>query len=552
MKDLKYIKLYEAFESNKLTKTVAYLKGEDKKKFLSKLKQVCDAIDFPYSKLTDEYFEYLPFKAALEKNFKISVDTYACTAKSEDLFGSAGIPGERCKNGKILRTWGKKSREVTCSVCNGTGIKPKSISGEIGLIKFWFNQNGEYAALTACDGVARDSSKNMGKFSRNIEDYDIVKNINTLKDTSLLQTGDIVSVRLVYGKKDTVCYCWRVGINLYLLQDVSAGGYPADNWRDVGTKYSYAIGNGSLSGKLLALKQPAKDPSKALSPYDLNTGISVDDGKIRQIPVDIRNELKNANFAIVFDFAKIKSADFYKKSRKVLSRTNLKAGSKLDPLMSDDNIKKRNIEKYINEIAKSLDISTDITNCKKLTLRSFGSRNSLFLLLYQNINILSQLSLISDTYYALLSTNNNDTKEDIAKELKIYAENIFKSSSKISRDTANTLRSIEHMLAESRDVKGLELYRLCNQLSFSIEEMIKRSEVECIEDFEILIQKLQSIKLIIRSYKYNLSNVENYYIDQIRRSNPVESIRLISRDYSYGRTGYVEGLKRVIKIVERM
>ena len=38
-----------------------------KDSFLKEVKQICDEMDFPYSKLSDEYFEYLPFNNALKK-----------------------------------------------------------------------------------------------------------------------------------------------------------------------------------------------------------------------------------------------------------------------------------------------------------------------------------------------------------------------------------------------------------------------------------------------------------------------------------------------------
>ena len=64
---MKYLKLYEAFESNILSKTLKYLSKGSKDSFLKEVEQICDEMDFPYSKLSDEYFEYLPFNNALKK-----------------------------------------------------------------------------------------------------------------------------------------------------------------------------------------------------------------------------------------------------------------------------------------------------------------------------------------------------------------------------------------------------------------------------------------------------------------------------------------------------
>ena len=51
MSKLQYIKLFEAFESVKLTKTLGYIEDKTQKKtFLDRLKRICNSIDFPYSK----------------------------------------------------------------------------------------------------------------------------------------------------------------------------------------------------------------------------------------------------------------------------------------------------------------------------------------------------------------------------------------------------------------------------------------------------------------------------------------------------------------------
>ena len=76
-----------------------------KSNFLKDLKSIADRIDFPYSKYSDKYFEYLPFKKALSLNQ--NVEDQACNATSKQAFGStAGIEGEVCTEGRIKRNWG--------------------------------------------------------------------------------------------------------------------------------------------------------------------------------------------------------------------------------------------------------------------------------------------------------------------------------------------------------------------------------------------------------------------------------------------------------------
>jgi hypothetical protein len=74
--------------------------------------------------LSDEFFDYLPFNAALRKADIITDEP--CDAKGIDsVERQYVIEGEDCQGGKVKRKWGDGIRTITCSVCNGTGVKPK-------------------------------------------------------------------------------------------------------------------------------------------------------------------------------------------------------------------------------------------------------------------------------------------------------------------------------------------------------------------------------------------------------------------------------------------
>ena len=63
MKELKYIQLYEAFESSKLSKTLKFINKEYRSRFLQDIKSICNSKNFPLSEISDDLFEYLPYKA---------------------------------------------------------------------------------------------------------------------------------------------------------------------------------------------------------------------------------------------------------------------------------------------------------------------------------------------------------------------------------------------------------------------------------------------------------------------------------------------------------
>ena len=107
MKKLKYLKLFEAFESTKLSKTLGFIDSRSRKDFLYLLDYISSNLDFPKSEFSDDLFEYLPFNKALRKNAELKKDV-----KIPCDYESPWIPGEFCKKGKVKRTWGSHTRII--------------------------------------------------------------------------------------------------------------------------------------------------------------------------------------------------------------------------------------------------------------------------------------------------------------------------------------------------------------------------------------------------------------------------------------------------------
>ena len=148
MRQLKYIKLFEAFDSIQISKTLKFVKKEDKPEFMKALKSITKGIDAPLSALNDKNFQYLPYKKAIA--IKTDSDKVKCS----------NCNGE----GKISKTWGSSIRRVNCPTCNGAGLvdpKPK-----LKYFKFWFNSDGSFIGTTAIDGLYHISKKDVKNFDK--------------------------------------------------------------------------------------------------------------------------------------------------------------------------------------------------------------------------------------------------------------------------------------------------------------------------------------------------------------------------------------------------
>ena len=87
MKNLKYISLFEAFESNLLSNTFKMVNPSEKNKFKSVLENICGKLNFPMSSLSDDLFIY---EDTFNRALRLTVSDEACDNESDT------IPGEKC------------------------------------------------------------------------------------------------------------------------------------------------------------------------------------------------------------------------------------------------------------------------------------------------------------------------------------------------------------------------------------------------------------------------------------------------------------------------
>lgn len=508
MRKLKYIKLFEAFDSRVLSKTLGYVNEESKKSFIKLIRYICNTIDFPMSDLSDEYFEYLPFNAALNKN--ITSEGTPCTAKSSDIFGKYGIEGETCHDGRIKRRWGERTREVACPACGGTGFKPKKSNVE--LVKFWFTADGEFITTSAVDGVIRPnfSSQVGGAISfDNLEHGE--KYLMRLRSI----TEDFIE-GTIYKKNGSV----------YFIQNVHNGDHPTDaGWRKYG-RFSWNISGGRhYIEPILAVSTPDADKVDA---YSWNVGLVFNSNSLLSNGKNIKNSIHNANFAIILDYEKLKNKEFQKKSATQVSRKEIKKHSLLDPEQSSENIKKKNIERYIETIIKNTNITDNIANCNKVISRVLTYNSSIYIIVITDI--ISELQVILRKYLDILDPNSDDdVKKIYAIDINNKIAEISKRNMGISNKIRTNIKKLKELLLENRPPHYdlyIEMIDKIDEISLALNKSIKEYNVKTIEDFEIIFQKTKIAKDIIKSDRYKLSTFFDYFTSYISQG-------YIDRAYSF-------------------
>jgi hypothetical protein len=544
MKNLKYIQIFEAFESKILSKTLGYIETNDRNTFMDRLKKLCKSIDFPLSKMSDEYFEYLPFKSALARAAMTGDEPCEATSKSE--FPDYAVAGENCTNGKIKRQWGARTRDVVCPVCGGSGVKPKR--SEVKLVKFWFTAEGKYIANTLVDGITRAGRGTGGsKFSTKLSDYTVGRSISSLSD---LRGGEMAS--MIIGGDEVIAYIFKEGNRYYAIQNSKSGSSPSsNNWKNYG-RYSWALGGGEYSDlKLLTPKVKTKEVEE-VDPYTWNTGIEFGYGGIRaNTSQDVKTQIKDAHFGIVFDFGKLKKSEFETTQDTRVSREERKEGSKLDPSQSDEEIKKKNIERYVNLLSQKLDISADIANCNRLVTRSLGHKGALYIV--YGTNIYSNLGSIIDYYIKFMSATTDRDKKMYAEEITDRTNDLFKSGMRRADVASETIKNIKARLKSgNRDEKYFQVLDMTQKLSDAIYDNIKNYQINDIEDLEVVAQKISSIRNVLKSDRYGLSRYFGNTIEYISSGREDRAYSHMTDNYYTNVDEILEKLPRIITVISKI
>lgn len=551
---MRYLKLFEAFESTILSRTLSFIKDEESKnQFMTALNKICATIDYPKSELKDDYFQYLSFYPALKLSAKTGDEP--CDATSYDSYPEYAVDGAKCKDGKVLRKWGSRTREAQCVVCRGTGVKPKS--PEVKLIKFWFSTEGKFITTTAVDGVIRNSTttSSKGSFSKNYSDYRVV---STTRDSTILTTGMIVRARI--NGVNTICYIIEDRNRYpYAIQDIHGGStpdsVPASEWQKFGSR-SWHLSNGEYRGEIEILEPLRKveveeEVNVESDPYTWNVCLNLSRTPSRtnfQIDnyADVQERIKDANFAIVLDFGKLKQSDFKTTQSTKTEREESKEGALA--LQKPEDIKAANIERYIKTLSDKIASGDELTKVTRIIPRLMGGRN-IILYLYSGRN-LSTIDTLATRLYRFMADDND--KEYYAREIVQTIKSNYKTSLAISSKLNITIEELRKLLQKGGKESHLKLFDKMMEVSTKINEKVFSTEVKSIEDIEYIYQKLITIKNILNSNR-NESHRLRTFTERLTDSYySVDRIydRLVDIEEDYI-PHIIEGLESVGRFTER-
>lgn len=408
---MKYLKLFEAFESNIMSKTLKYLSKDGKERFFQLMKAFSEKYDYPFSKLNDDFFEYLPYASALKKYISSVAKTVDCKAKSEELLDSdVAVPGDVCTGGKIKRKWGEGSRSVECTKCNGTGKITVDEAPELPdgyeLTKIWLDDEGNIVDITYTDGKpTKTDTQSVSKLKE--DSLVLVGKVDKLSD---LSSGDII--KLEYDDSEALGYFYKSGGRSFFISNTNRFDDNNDDikpnsndWRKLGNcSWILSYDGDKYYEKIYKYNSVYKTDVDHFV-YNKKASKAKSGWYVKKEDAVTFNELKKAKFAIIFDVGKAIKSEYEKTSTKVARRTEYKTGALA--FKKPEDIKKENLDRIIGKLS-SKNVKgklSDLQSLDNYIFRILGGKNILFRLLTKGT---SDLEKVIDSFFKLLENVKPD------------------------------------------------------------------------------------------------------------------------------------------------
>jgi hypothetical protein len=538
---MRYLKLYEAFSSNTLSKLYKYLKKKNaSNKSLNQFKEdmgvIAKSFDIPMDKISDEDVSYISRRKAL-------------TLRSE----------------------------------------AKNDSG-IWAIKFWFDKDGEYIGTSgtgnakfATSNVPSPSSYNSKPYSK--AQWDKIKKSMTFgfpktgylipvlhDEYDQLKTGDEV-IGCLCDPEEYDDYpesrvdrliCGKIFLDgngqVYFIHDddVAEGSeprnrpseeYPDIEWGD----YSWSIASSDKNPggdhfnlhKVIKSDTPISyyieksDNEDSNNPFEFNLSLEeIEDNKLILSDwsgnIDEKNKIeKEADFAVILYVDGILSRGLKSKSATSEERKETRKGA--IALMSDEDFKQANIEKYLNQLVEKIGItpeSVELKNLQKVaaTIMSTGISDSyaLFSVMSRDYRAIYNLA---DQLKRLISSVSLQNPEMIKF---VYNEflNDYRRSKKNASYAYKSKKASMDMLKEREYLKPL--YDSILRISNKISKGIVSKEITRGEDLKKILYKLESIESMMRDDDFELSRQFREFSENVRYG-------VSDSDMVIGRLGNMDG-----------
>lgn len=488
---MKYLKLFEAFESSVLTNTIKFIskkvKDDDVNIFKNQLNSLMKNLDIPISKINENDIEYLPTKKAL----KIENDG---------------------------------------PVKNETGVY---------CIKYWFSLEKGYLGRTGVGNLKTEYKKySIDTNGRNKKFDD--RQLNKIKNELDIKTGLLIPVTNyedlstgqdiigIFENDDCDTHhlslgkIYREGDRIFGLNNTSEGSTPdeSDDWYEMGFEYAWSLGSTYSPGndhRKLHLWINDDKPLRYRDDEDVDD-IDEEEKKLYgfNLPLEINNSrcalqewdrynhttirfIEESNFAIIIYLDRLLSEE--KVSTKKIERTESRKSA--TALMNNEEIKRENINRYINKLITKYGITAEKQDFSKISkiVNTLMCDKFILIRIYHDSSCTNVLRSLSSSLYNIIDSPVSDKIYYFDRLVSFYKDRRRQSQSNIEKYTGRL-----PIINDSGEEQVIKIINKLLELGQKMNNYITKANIENIEDLLGIAYKLKSIADVINDDRFMLPN----------------------------------------------
>jgi hypothetical protein len=522
---MKYLKLFEGFESNRISAILSFLNKKLNKsnadKFLGDLTRLARKYDFPLSTLSDKEIHYLTVNKALQVK--------------EEAMNPTGI--------YAIKYWFSIEKGYLCQ----TGVGNKEM-------KF-----GNYEQFIS-SGESELTKDHLDYLTR---EYNL-KGVIKPYDFDSLQSGDKVVMvcndyfdgdnsDLVYGE----IYYDDEHNHFFFFNNSIEGTTPYNGYMLPGYRYSWSLGRPGdensdhcmihkiiVDNKPLRFNDDILDEENLESVWDFNLPLR------NNPPVELEtwqskyNETfklaKEANFAIVLYLDDVLVKDI---SREEISKERKDSRKDALALMNNEDIKRENVKRYLEKLFDKLGIEKDKQDLKNLNsvVKSTILGEFFYLTNYSS----SFISRLTDFITSLYKVMSKDDEE-------YYFSNLFETFKRIKNkrleDSSAYSTNIKY-LKSSKEInsdKVNDVLKIVLRIGKSVSDHFNDKEINTIEDLKSTQLQLRMLSDLFQDDIFYLSGFMSNLLSSLDYRTTSEAERGLKRTYSD--KDYEKDLKKLEKL----
>lgn len=499
---MKYIKLFEAFESQVITSTIKFLtKKIDQKTsnlFSDDIRRLMNDYNIPISKISEDDVKYYRSKKAVKikntKSIENDIDIYCIKywfSLEKGFLGKTAVGNLRTPYVKLINNYHEKNKDFSEEQLDYIKNSLDINSGKLTSVLDYGNlKDGDYVLLTFGDRSSDELSISIGRIFNDISSgglyvYNDFRSDGVSPDSS-------PSFSVDYEKT------WRLGRN-------NSNGFDVDG--DHFKLHVYTKDNKPLRQETKKEEKHKHKPNLA----DYNKPL--DDGKISDWTMRNQNNIKDvieeSDFAIIVYLDRLLKLP----STNLINNVRKEARKGATALMSNDEIKRININNYTKGLVKKYGIDKyveDFSKLNKLVDSIMGNKFIMFNIFVGNLNAMDS---IINSLYSLI--NEDYDKEYYFNDLLSTFKNVRNQTKRYNLQYNKNL----DLIYKSGDDNLITIVERTEKIGQDISNYINTIVIENIHDLIIIKHKILAIQSFIMDYKNRLPSCYRDIISNLETSN---------------------------------